>query len=293
MQNLDIMAASGTAMSGHFSAYSFVDRITEVEPGKRARGRYLVPARIARFPASFALEAAGQLAAWAAMAQFDFQLRPVAGLAGDLRFGRDVLPGQTLDLAVEIETCEQDAVSYSARAEVDGALIVEIDHSVGPFLPMEEFDSAAAVRERFELIRGTGAPAGRFKGVAEHDLEVVEHVRGERIVAAFRVPREAAFFSDHFPRRPVMPATLLLDAQIQLSLQLANASHTWPLDAQLVATGVPEMKQRSFIPPGEVLELSIESTNLDGVKGTARTGVRMNGKSIARGLIEIEPRTGE
>jgi 3-hydroxymyristoyl/3-hydroxydecanoyl-(acyl carrier protein) dehydratase len=280
-------------MSEHFSAFSFVDRITQVEPGKRARGHYLVPAGIRRFPVSFALEAAGQLAAWTAMAQFDFQVRPVAGLAGDLRFGRDVRPGQTLDLAVEIETCEDDAVSYCARAEVDGEFVVEIDHSVGPFLPMEEFDSADAVRERFELITGPGAPAERFEGVAEHDLEVVELARGERIVAAMRVPEAAPFFLDHFPRRPVLPATILLDAQIQLSLQLATASQTWPPDAKLFATGVPEMKMRSFIPPGEVLELSVEFTHPGGANGRARTGVRMNGKSIARGLIEIASRTGE
>lgn len=274
-------------MSGHFSAYSFVDRITEVEPGKHARGSYLVPARIRRFPASFALEAAGQLAAWAAMAQFDFQVRPVAGLAGDLRFGRDVQPGQTIDLDIEIETCEEDAVSYSARAEVDGALIVEIDHAVGPFLPMEEFDSAAAVRERFELICGAGAPPERFDGVAEHDLEVIEHVPGQRIVAVLTVPKDAEFFLDHFPRRPVMPATLLLDAQIQLALTLARSSDLWPPDSELVATGVPEMKMRSFISPGEVIELSIEFN--DPMHGRGRTGIKLNGKNVARGQIDIAP----
>ena len=32
-------------MADHFAAFSFVDRITEYEPGRRARGRYVVPAR--------------------------------------------------------------------------------------------------------------------------------------------------------------------------------------------------------------------------------------------------------
>ena len=33
------------------------------------------------------------------------------------------------------------------------------------------------------------------------------------------VPAEAPFFADHFPRCPVFPATLLLDAQIRIAAQ--------------------------------------------------------------------------
>ena len=76
-------------------------------------------------------------------------------------------------------------------------------------------------------------------------------------------------------------------------LQLASASQTWPPNTELFATGVPEMKMRSFVPPGEVVELSVEFTHPGGANGTARTGIRMNGKSIARGLIEIASRIGE
>ena len=52
-------------MQGHFSAFSLVDRITELEAGKRAKGYFEVPAHLAGFPVSFAAEAGGQLAAWA------------------------------------------------------------------------------------------------------------------------------------------------------------------------------------------------------------------------------------
>ncbi|MEI8334007.1 MAG: transcription termination factor NusA, partial [Chloroflexota bacterium] len=43
-------------------------------------------------------------------------------------------------------------------------------------------------------------------------------------VAVPAVPAAAPFFADHFPRRPVFPATLLLDAQIRLALPLAAQS---------------------------------------------------------------------
>ena len=111
------------------------------------------------------------------------------------------------------------------------------------------------MRERFELLCGPGAPAGSFGGVPEHDIEIVDLVPGKSVRALLRVPTEAAFFSDHFPRRPVFPGTLLLDAQIQLSLQAAAGAAPWPAGAKLAATRVPDMKLRAFIAPGEMLEL--------------------------------------
>jgi 3-hydroxymyristoyl/3-hydroxydecanoyl-(acyl carrier protein) dehydratase len=276
--------------SGHFRAYSFIDRIASLEPGKRGKARYLVPAHVPRFSSCLGIEAAGQLAAWVAMAALDFRRRPVAGVAADVRFGVPVRPGGTLDLTAEIHKYDAEAVDFSAWAHFDGDLVVEIGHSVGPMLPSEEFDSVDAVRERFALITSpSGAPAGGFGGVPEHDLETVELVPGERIRSLLRVPREAAFFADHFPHRAVFPGTLLLDAQIQVSLQAAAGASHWPAGARLMATSVPEMKLRAFIAPGDEIELRSELSNPDG-GGTmpARTSVYSSGKRIAMGGLQIE-----
>ena len=279
-------------MSGHFSAYSFVDRITELEAGRRAKGVFLVPPHLSRFPSTLAAEAAGQLAAWNAMACLDYKVRPVAGLAAEIRFGPEVRPGQRLDLEVVIESCEADAVSYSAWADADGVRVMELDHSVGPMLPMEEFDSPEAIRERFRLLCGPGAPSGRYEGVPEHNMEIVEQVPYQRVRALLRVPTQALFFTDHFPRRPVFPGTLLLDAQIGLALQFAAGSKHWPPGSRLAATRVPDMKMRSFIRPGDVLELLVElEPPAEPMKAMAKTGVRMNGRVIASGKLEIAARS--
>jgi len=275
-------------MSGHFRAFSLVDRITDLESGKRAKGRFQVPGNIARFPATLSAEAVGQLAAWNAIAHLGFQVRPVAGLAAEVRFGPLVHPGQSLDLETIIESCEMDAVSYSGWAEVDGVRVMELEHSVGPMLPLEDFDSPHAMRERFELLCGTGASAGRFRGVPEPDMEIIEQVPEERVRANLRVPEEAEFFSDHFPRRPVFPGTLLLSAQIDLALKFAAGWKRWPPGANLAATRVPDTKLRAFIPPGQILELRIDfAPPEEADKARATTGVRMSGKSIASGKLEI------
>ena len=278
---------------GHFRAFSFVDRITQLEVGERATGRYLVPAHLSRFSSCFAAEAAGQLAAWAAMAALDFELRPVAGVAADLRFGTDVRPGQALDLAVNIESCDRQAVTYSARAYAEGAMVVELEHSTGPMLPMEIFDAPDAMRKRFDLLCSHGAPAGQFAGVPEHDIEIIEEVQGKSLRALLRVPHEAVFFSDHFARRPVFPGTMLLDAHIQVALVAAAHSGYWSPGAQVRVTGVPDMKLRAFISPGDLVELRVDFSP-PGERDTvlAKTGARVNGKRVGLGSVELAARGG-
>ena len=69
-------------MSDHFAAFSFVDRITGLEPGD-ARARHVRDsgATSTAFPSCLMAEAVGQLAAWVAMAHIGFRGRPVAALA--------------------------------------------------------------------------------------------------------------------------------------------------------------------------------------------------------------------
>jgi 3-hydroxymyristoyl/3-hydroxydecanoyl-(acyl carrier protein) dehydratase len=275
-------------MSGHFAAFSFVDRLTHLEPGKRAAGCFLVPAHLSGFSSCLALEAAGQLAAWVAMAKLDFKVRPVAGVATNVQFGAPVRPGQTLDLQTTIDTCDQEAVQYSASASVSGVKVIELEHSLGPMLPLEDFDAVEAMRSRFELLCGPGAPAGQFSGVPEHDIEVAEDVAGQSSRALLRVPQSALFFSDHFPRRPVFPGTMLLDAHIQTSLAAAARLRSWPPGVRLGVVRVPNMKLRAFISPGDSVELLVDlAPEADESVVMVKTGARLNGKQIAMGQLEI------
>ena len=59
-------------------------------------------------------EAVGQLASWVAMAHIEFRGRPVAALALETRFLRDAQPGETLELAVEIESCDDERSRIAA-----------------------------------------------------------------------------------------------------------------------------------------------------------------------------------
>lgn len=272
-------------MSGRFQAFSFVDRITRLEPGRRIEGRYTVPASAARFPASLMAEAVGQLAAWAAMSHIGYTHRPVAGIAGETRYHGAAVPGQTLQLEADLAHCDNGAVAYGGKAFIDGRCVLELANCVGPMLPMEEFDAPDAVRADFETLR-TGAPPGRFHGVDAPAIVPVERVAGERLRAELHVPAAAPFFDDHFPRKPVYPGTLLMDALSLLALQLAHDAA--PLrDADLAVANATDVKIRAFTAPGTVLELQADCQSATDEAALLKLAARAAGKAVASARMEV------
>jgi 3-hydroxymyristoyl/3-hydroxydecanoyl-(acyl carrier protein) dehydratase len=272
-------------MSGRFRSFSFVDRITRRESG-RVEGQYSVPLGV-HFPASLMAEAVGQLAAWSSMAQLGFAYRPVAGLASLVQYHKVPQPGCTLQLQADVERCDAEAVAYSGKAFIDGRLALELVDSVGPMLPMEEFDAPDAVRADFETLAGPGAPSGRFAGVDAPHLETTEHSAGERVRATLRVPEAAIYFDDHFPRRPVYPGTLLMDNLSTLALRLADdlpALH----GSRLAVARVRDVKIRSFTAPGQALELEahVQSSSADGAQ--LKLAARADGRTVATARIDVE-----
>lgn len=239
-------------MTGRYCAFTFVDRITALVPGASARGTFHIPDGIATFPSSLLAEATGQLAAWVAVDKLGFRLRPVAGIAHETIHRGMAKPGDTLETEIRIDSCEDDAVAYQGWARVDGATVLELHDCVGPMLPIEDFDDPEAMRDFFAKLCAGGAARDRFPGVAPTPLETRDGERGRFATARLAVPRHAAFFDDHFPRRPVFPGTLLLDRMTTLARGVAaeaTGSDTLELSR------VTDVKLRAFTEPGAELDL--------------------------------------
>ncbi len=279
-------------MTAHFAAFSFVDRITECVAGTRARGVFWVPQGIQAFPPCLVAEAVGQLAAWVAMSKVEFRGRPVAALATETRFQGVVLPGDVLQLAVDIEDCDDDIVAYGGSAFVEGRQVIRLEHCLGPMLPVEDFDAPDVLRERLELLRTQGAPRGRFHGVDVPEAILTQHVPGESLRAILSVPRHATFFDDHFPRNPVFPATLLLDSQIRLAAQLVKTS-CGPQFASPVASRMTHVKMRAFITPGQEVELGATLSSEDAAIARVMLSAQVAGKSVATARVEFAAREPE
>jgi len=241
-------------MDPHFRAFSFVDRITSANGGNKIRGCYTIPSGQKDFPSSLAGEAVGQLAAWAAMAAGNFENRPVAGLAGSIEMLQTPSAGQVLELAADLEHVDAESVQYRGAAHLNGKVVIRLEDCVGPMVPVADFDDPNSLRNRYKLLCGNGAEPGAFPGLPPQKFERTEGERGQTISAIFPVPPDAPLFADHFPRRPVFPGSLLMHLKIQLGAALASELPP-PARGHWTANRIQDMKLRSFIPPGAILQL--------------------------------------
>lgn len=270
-------------MDGHFRAFSFVDRITC--PGNQVRGVYQIPSGIGEFPLALTAEACGQLAAWTAMAAHDFKLRPVAGIAPVIELIGSVRPGQLLELEAELESLDAEAVAYSGSVKVAGTPVLRLQNCVGPMVPVEEYDDPAALKARYELISGAGATPGVFPGVPAIPLEFLGGEVGKSARAALHVPAGAAFFSDHFPRRPVFPGTLFMHKVLELASRVVDDISAPGPDAAWVARRINDSKIRAFMPPGESLEFEARLARQDGGSLTVHVEARKEKKVTGHSRI--------
>jgi 3-hydroxyacyl-[acyl-carrier-protein] dehydratase len=103
-----------------------------------------------------------------------------------------------------------------------------------------------------------------------------------------QVPAAAPFFADHFPRRPVFPGTLLLDSKIRLAMGLADELSE-PGAQPFAPSRVTDVKIRSFIAPGQAVELEAQLARTAGGAEATLTA-RANGKQIAIGRLELARR---
>ena len=252
---LSTARATAPAPTGRFAAFSFVDQITQIQGVTRVCGLYTIPANIEHFPASLVAEAVGQLAAWVAMSTLGFSHRPVAALAGDTKIFLLPKPGDTLELIVDIESCDAESILYRGHALVNGCRVLELADTVGSMLDIQEFDDPAALAADFAQLSAGGRAVGAFRGVPRPSLLDLPESTSTQLQAQLAVPAEAAFFEDHFPRRPVFPATLLLDALLQLANRVAVQAAE---GAPLRLTRITNVKVRAFTAPGATLLLTAQ-----------------------------------
>src|SRR5215472_6576078 len=264
--------------------FLFVDRITAID-SDRARGELRRAAGGPPLPPWLVIEAVGQLAAWITMGRTDFVSRPVAALVGEIRLSGADVRGP-LDLEARIDRLDGRAVLYSGRARAGGTEVATLSRCVGPLLPMELFDDPAAVRRHAAALRAEPpcADLGRCDDPLPRAQLAGLELDATPAHARLRVPESAPFFRDHFPRRPVYPATLLADAQSQLAVPLA--ARRLGVDVERVrSVRVADFKVRSFSPPGQVLELTAEPQSAGDGRAVFLFSATAAGKRVASGAF--------
>ncbi|MBA2657760.1 MAG: hydroxymyristoyl-ACP dehydratase [Tatlockia sp.] len=263
--------------------FLFVDRILQLVPGKLARGikhitredAYLCPDERGRlcFVPSLIGETLGQLAAWSVMAANDFSLRPVAGVVASARLHRPAYLGETLLLESVIESLDEHAVQYNSVARVGRELIFTIEGALGPLLPMEHFIDSQLIHNQFKEINRPGdwpqsTPISSELELGTNALRaplmlfdrILDSQPGISLAAQKCISRAAGYFPDHFPRKPVLPLTVLLESKLNLAAEFvarADYAQTYKV------TELRKIKMSEFVYPGDILNCQIKVKQQD------------------------------
>ena len=258
--------------------FLFVDRIVQTTPGEVIGGikhitaddTFLTVDEQGRhcFIPSLIGETLGQLAAWNVMQQNGFSHRPVAGIVASAQLHRPAYVGETLLLESFIDTLDERAVQYHSVARVGDELVFSVDGALGPLLPMTDFIALDDVQQQFAEINNPGdwsvisaqsTPISEAELIVPSRLHTVsmtfDRIRscdaGVSLVAEKRVTRAAPYLPDHFPKKPVLPMTVLLECKLNLAREfVARAGYATKYSLRELR----KIKMNEFINPGDVIE---------------------------------------
>jgi 3-hydroxymyristoyl/3-hydroxydecanoyl-(acyl carrier protein) dehydratase len=287
--------------------FLFVDQITALSPGQNTKGikhitrddYYLRQDKTGAwsFVPSLVGETLGQLAAWNVMMSHDFKLRPVAGIAASATFYRPAYVGETLCLEAHIDVIDESAVQYHGDVHVKGELVFRLEGALGPLLPMNDFIDEAVVRQQFtEIYRPRDAIEHEDYSHDQllHDASpitytpkmtfdrVVLRQEGVSWTAIKHVTRAAIYFEDHFPKKPVLPMTVLLECFVNLADAFVTSLSR---DGVYVCQKVRRIKMSDFISPGDTVvgSIALKHDTSDEIVFLGRAEVA--GKRV--GVLEI------
>lgn len=287
--------------------FLFVDRILQLSPGKLARGikhvtrddAYLCSDETGRqcFVSSLIGETLGQLAAWSVMVANDFTLRPVAGVVANARLHRPAYVGETLLLESIIESLDDKAVQYNSVARVGSEIVFTIEGALGPLLPMKDFIDDDLIRCQFNEINRPGDwPQVNLKPTIElglnaaikpiaapmHFDRILDSEPGVSLTAEKCITRAAPYFPDHFPNKPVLPLTVLLESKLNLAREfLTRASYS----QHYQISELRRIKMSDFVYPGDVLSCQVKVKQQDEQQLVLSYRSEVDGKRVC--VLEV------
>lgn len=248
-------------------SFLFVEGIGDFTLGKSIQGfkkitadtPFLYPDEEGRFifPSSLIGETLGQLTAWNVMKANHFSLRPVAGVVSAAHLKKHAYLGDTLHLEAEIEQLDEAAVLYHSKASVNGEEIVRVEGALGPLLPMETFIESTVVQQQFEALlapndclknKETTTPVSTdYSKLIAYD-KITDVLPQQSLVAEKKIDPKAPYFADHFPRKPVLPMTLLLESKLQLARYFLT---TLPFISKFSFVALRKIKMNGFVHPND------------------------------------------
>jgi 3-hydroxyacyl-[acyl-carrier-protein] dehydratase len=117
--------------------------------------------------------------------------------------------------------------------------------------------------------------------------KIVELVPGERITAIKSLTMAEEYLGDHFPRFPVLPGVLMLEALTQASAWLVRASEDFA-HSIVVLKEARNVKYADFVEPGRTLTLVAEILEQDAHETKLKAAGTVDGQQAVGARLVIE-----
>lgn len=229
-------------------------------------------------PAAFLLEAVAQAAGWLILASTDFTRRGLPLSIGEVRILADPTPGAPVDLQAEILTWRDSSAVLRGQASTAGRLLGRADSGICGLLPAEHLDDPAATRALYSALLAD--PTGmNGAGIAAEPPGTphLEALDTQGAHATWEVTGGPALFADHFPRMPVLPGSLQVQALVEMAAAVAGEGTRPP--ARLVA--IRQVRFRRPVRPGERLDLEVSMVSREPDRAILTGHARVNGERTA------------
>jgi 3-hydroxymyristoyl/3-hydroxydecanoyl-(acyl carrier protein) dehydratase len=227
-------------------------------------------------------EAMGQLVSWLVLKDGKFTGRPVFMFAEKIRIHAMVQAGTRVELRGHISQLDQQSLCFSAEAKVDGKVVQEIENCNGYIMDLGELEDPILAQEQFSALISRGMPDHRSSSQSFDTKDFVSGIRieGPKVISAeCRIPREADFYKEHFPRKPVTPIVVLNE--------LIGSIAELQLDCSLEPRMVEDIKIRSFVEPNEEFTVQCQTVATEGESVAVNAIILKGGKRILTGRYQF------
>jgi 3-hydroxyacyl-[acyl-carrier-protein] dehydratase len=116
---------------------------------------------------------------------------------------------------------------------------------------------------------------------------IVELEPGRRIVAQKAVSLAEEYLADHFPKFPVLPGVLMVEAMVQASAWLARRSLDFGPSLVLLKEA-RNVTYRSFVAPGQVLTIESVCQELQAAHSSYIARGELDGREIVKGRLVLQ-----
>jgi 3-hydroxyacyl-[acyl-carrier-protein] dehydratase len=110
---------------------------------------------------------------------------------------------------------------------------------------------------------------------------------GKRLTAERTLRAEEEYLQDHFPRFPVMPGVMMLEALHQAAVWLIRTGDQFQSPLVLLREA-RSVKFGDFLTPGETLEITVEAVKEDGKHTTVKATASKQGRVTVSARLILE-----